>query len=84
MRHFQPDGAQPVGQRDDGFQIIDILPVNGRVDRERHAQLGQPAGDRHLLVEAALDRADTVRIFRIGILERDLHVIEPGPASRRP
>ena len=87
MRDFQPDGAQPVGQRDDRFQIFDIMPVDRRIDGERHAQFGQPSGDRHLLVEAALDRADAVGILRIGILERDLHMIEAAldqPLQPRP
>ena len=78
MRDLEPLRAELDGKLDIAADIVDVLAMDRRVDGERQAKLGHPAGDVELLLRGAGIGADPLGVLGIDVLERDLDVIEPA------
>jgi hypothetical protein len=76
MGDFEPLGAELERKLDIAADIVDVVPVDRRVDGERQAELADPARDFELLREALGIGADALCILLIHVLEGDLHMIE--------
>jgi len=78
MGDLEPLRPELDGKLDIAADIVDVLAVDGRVDGQRQAKLGYPAGDVELFLRRAGISADPLGILGIDVLERDLDVIEPA------
>ena len=76
MRDFEPLGAELERKLDVARHVVNVLPVDRRVDGERQAELRHPTGDVELLLRGTWIGADALGVLRIDVLEGDLHVIE--------
>ncbi len=74
---------EPVRQRDDLLDMIQVLPVHDRVDGQRQAQLAHPAGDLQLARVAVAAVADAVGVDRIAVLYAQLDVVHARGLQRR-
>ena len=63
-------------------RLCDVLAMDGRVDGERQAERAHPAGDLQLLGVAAAIVGDAVGVGGVGVLDRDLHVVEAARGQR--
>ena len=68
--------APSSGVVDDASDVVDVLAVDRRVERQRQADLLHPAGDLALFRRAALVGGDAVGVLGVDVLDRELHVIE--------
>ena len=76
MGDFEPLGAELHGKLDVAADVVDVVPVDRRVDGERQTKFRHPACDFELLCEALGIGADALGVLLIHVLEGDLHVIE--------
>ena len=82
MGDLQPVRMQRHGELDHGIDMLDILPVDDGIDRQRRAAFAHPAGEGKLLFLDIGHMADPDRRIGLGILEADLHVIQAGIDQR--
>ena len=78
MGELDAPGAHPHRELDEFFGAVEILPVDHGIDGERQAGLDHLLRDFQLLAMTAAVAGDAVGIFGIDVLQRQLHVIEPG------
>ncbi len=76
VRDFEAAGAQLHGEVDVLLDVVDVLAVHRRVERQRQAEFLHPAGDFALLGAAALVGGDAVGVLGVDVLDRELHVVE--------
>ena len=79
MCHFEATGAHLDGEIDDALDMVEVLAVHRRIDRERQPKLANPAGNFALLRVSTRVVGDAVGVRRLDILDRKLHVIETTP-----
>ncbi len=70
MCNLEALGANVDGVVNDGRYILNVLAVNNGVDGEWQVQLFHPAGNVALLRDATLVARNSIRIFRLRILNR--------------
>ena len=84
MGDLDAPGAHPHRELDEFFGAVEILPVDHGIDGERQTGLDHLLRDFQLLAMTAAVAGDAVGIFGVDVLERQLHVIEPGLRAASP
>ena len=82
VRHLQAVGIERQGERNDLFDTIEVLAVHHHVDGQRQTRGPHQLGDGELLLMPAFEVADQIGPRRTGILEGNLHMIEPSCLER--
>ena len=82
VRHLEPAGTGGDRPFDDRWQVVDVGPVDRRVDGQRHAELAHPSGQFALLGHPAFEGGDALSVDVVDVLDRQLHVVEPGVVER--
>ena len=62
---------------DNRGKMVDILTMNRRIDRKTDTERARPSRDVPLFLQASLVAGDSIGVFRIDVLKRNLHVIQP-------
>ena len=57
--------------------MVDILTMNRRIDRKTDTERARPSRDVALFLQASLIAGESIGVFRIDVLKRNLHVIQP-------
>ena len=78
MGDFEPVGAERHRQFDDLVETVEILPVHDRVHRQRQPGFADEARRPALGLLGAGKPGNAVAGDRVGILEAELDVLEPG------
>ena len=74
--HFDPSRTHLNGHFDGARKLMQVLPVQDRVERERNAQSPDPLGSLHLAFETAAIAANAIGHLRIGSLQRKLDMVQ--------
>ncbi len=83
MRDLDPLGAELQRQRHHLGDMIDVGAMHHGIDGERNAVPRHLGGQRFLALVRALVARDVVGRARLVVLNRDLHVVEPGIGQLR-
>ncbi len=75
---LEPVGVEIDRHLDDVGQLMQVLPVHHRIDRQRQVQFAGPFCDLQLLLMRLLQPGDAVGDSGLVALKADLDVAEPG------
>ncbi len=78
MRDLDPRGLQPEREIDHLGDAFDIGAMHHEIDGQQQSEPHRFGGKRMLALERAAIAGDMVGRHRVGILDRNLHVIEAG------
>ena len=76
--HLEPVGAERHGEIDDLVEMLEVLPVYDRIDGQRQPRLAHQPCHPALGLLRARETGDPVARGRLGILQAELDVLEPG------
>ena len=71
---FEPVGVEIDRHLDDVGELVQVLPMHHRIDRQRQIQLAGPFRDFDLLLMRLLEAGDAVGDHGLVALKADLHM----------
>jgi hypothetical protein len=81
VRHLDPPGAPVQGEADQRFEVVQVLPMDHGVERQRQPRRHDQRGCGPLARLGAAQAADPLGARLFGVLHRELHVVEAGGAQ---